>query len=237
MSYIFKHRASVQELEFYSGPYALSGQLDLPKEGKLPYPVALIVPDSPRHTRDGFASGFPAFRDYYSKIADAILATGTAVFRYDKGGAGRSSSGLNDKIDVIAAYKSMVDRPEIDPALVNIVAQGGGSAFIFRNIRDLMKFNPLHSLLLLSTSVNYLKLEKTTCHIMVIAGEGEGKKSPTSLQKYSDTLGVKTEFYEAIGADSRFCTDTETRSWYQEGGCTFHQSVLEKITDWFNQIK
>jgi hypothetical protein len=236
-NYPFTESSEIIDIEFYSGPYRLSGELILPRSGKIPYPVTLIVADSPRHNRNGYANGYPAFEHYYSKISDVILSTGSAVFRYDKGGSGKSSSGLNDKIDMVSAYKSMCSKKEIDPGRVTILAQGGGSAFVFRNIKELNRINPLHSLVLLSTSVNDLKLEKLTCNLCVIVGEGEAKKSPSSLERYEKLMQFKTNFREIKGVDEKFCLQVPEKSWYKTNGCTLSIDLLTEINDWYKIIK
>ena len=63
------------EIEYFSGPFSLSGQIDYP-DGDGPFPVVLIVPGMAQHNRDGNASGYPGYNNYYLKFAKVILNAG-----------------------------------------------------------------------------------------------------------------------------------------------------------------
>lgn len=73
----------------------LQGALMTPDE-QSEYPVVLIIPGSGPTTRDGNSAMIPGKNDSLLKIAEALKEEGIASLRYDKRGAGKNASLVNE---------------------------------------------------------------------------------------------------------------------------------------------
>lgn len=224
------------ELEVMSGPFKLAAQIDYPeKSTESLYPLVFIIPDRPRHTRDGYARGYPAFSDFYLQLAHIFVKQSYAVLRYDKGGAGKSEVGISDMDDMLAVYRKIRSLPQIDLRKIVIVAQGGGSGFIYRNHRELTAIAPFASIILLSTSINNNKIVLFTCPIYVLVASQKLGKTAIAIKHYR-SLGHTAKYHLIDNVDDRFCLNNGNRSWFKEGGCEIHTDVFTTLNIWAEEL-
>lgn len=117
----------VEEVEFASGDFILSGTLTMPLEGA-PHPAVVLLSGSGPQTRDYGPGVFPMFRI----MADHLTNNGIAVLRYDDPGAGSSIGDpldvtIDDRIDIIsAALDLLLDHDRIDSSRIGLVGHSEG---------------------------------------------------------------------------------------------------------------
>src|SRR6185295_12539546 len=105
-----------EELVFAGDGVRLSGQIDYPTP--LPhqhsFPLLFVLHHAGCDARDG-----------YLPFAEAGLAAGYAVFRWDKRGTGRSGAGGRGSTtqDAVNAYEIALEQAHVDRKLVIILAQ------------------------------------------------------------------------------------------------------------------
>ncbi|MDH3629012.1 MAG: alpha/beta fold hydrolase [Acidobacteriota bacterium] len=107
----------------------LAGTLSLPA-GNEPHPAVLLLTGSGGHTRDQVISGTPMFK----VIGDYLVDRGLAVLRVDDRGTGDSSgpsvreSTMDDRAaDARAAFRYLLERPEIDATRVGLLGHSEGA--------------------------------------------------------------------------------------------------------------
>lgn len=221
------------EVEFTTGPFSLAGQMDYP-EGSGPFPTVLIVPGPPQHDRYGNVRGYKAYDNYFQVLAEHILSTGYAVFRWDKGGTGKSSSGLSAPLNMVSAYRKMCNMPHVDTDKTAILAIGGGSAHVYRKWIELEEINPIHHLTLLSTGVNELKLQSLDLPICLVAGAGRILRSKRALEQYSEEKDHHIQVYEAEEANEQLFDESDGPvNLFTGENAKWHKNSLEVIQSWF----
>ena len=112
-----------EELVFAGDGVRLSGQIDYPVSASLQttFPLLFVLHHAGCDDREG-----------YRHFAEAGLAAGFAVFRWDKRGTGRSGAGGRGSTtqDAVNAYEIALEQPHIDRKRVVILAQDAGSALL-----------------------------------------------------------------------------------------------------------
>lgn len=225
----------VKEVEFSSGPFKLAGQIEYP-EGEAPYPVVLFIPGLPQHDRFGTAKGYPGYDKYFQPFAKVILEAGWAVFRFDKGGTGKSSSGLNIQADIVAAYRSLLTQENVDRNKIGVIAFQAGAAYFYRKSYEMQMANKIHHASLISTGVNDQKIDGFDLPILVVAGDDRTIRSEVVLQKYSERTGHPTQVYEAVGASEHLCSNPNP-SLFKKAGCTIHDGALNAVSKWYTKMR
>jgi pimeloyl-ACP methyl ester carboxylesterase len=113
---------------FESVDATLAAQWDFPAQS--PAPVVVLIPSQGRLDRDGRLPGFgdASGGGMYAELADALVAAGFAVFRYDKPGAGRSASGhfATERSNAIEAYTRAVDHARVDRDNIFLIGHSMG---------------------------------------------------------------------------------------------------------------
>jgi hypothetical protein len=113
---------------FESVDATLAGQWDFP--ARTPAPLVVLIPSQGRLDRDGRLPGFgdASGGGMYAELADALVAAGFAVFRYDKPGAGRSASGhfSTERSNAIEAYTRAVDHARVDRDNIFLIGHSMG---------------------------------------------------------------------------------------------------------------
>jgi pimeloyl-ACP methyl ester carboxylesterase len=114
---------------FESVDAVIAAQWDFPERS--PAPLVVLIPSQGRLDRDG---SFPGLAEgdgqgMYAELANALVAAGFAVFRFDKPGAGRSAPGrfATERSNAIEAYTRAVDHARVDRDNVFLLAHSAGS--------------------------------------------------------------------------------------------------------------
>ena len=226
---------TVKEVEFNSGPFKLAGQIEYPK-GEGPFPVVLFIPGLPQHDRYGTAAGYPGYDNYFEPFAKVIIEAGWAVFRFDKGGTGKSSSGLNIQADIVAAYRSLITLENINREKIGVLAFQAGAAYFYRKAYEMQMSNIIHHASLISTGVNDQKIHGFDLPILVVAGDDRTLRSEVVLKKYSERTGHPTQVYEAVGASEHLCINSNS-SLFKEGGCVMHDGAIKAVSEWYTKMR
>lgn len=115
--------SATREVVFAGDQVLLAGQVDYPAAPRPTggYPLMFILQHAGCNTRE-----------YYNPLAVLALASGYAVFRWDKRGTGRSgASGRGSTTqDAVYAYQMALDQDNIDPHYITILAEGAGSGLL-----------------------------------------------------------------------------------------------------------
>jgi hypothetical protein len=226
---------TVKEVEFNSGPFKMAGQIEYP-EGEAPFPVVLFIPGLPQHDRFGTAKGYPGYDNYFQPFAQVILEAGWAVFRFDKGGTGKSSSGLNIQADIVAAYRSLIIQKNVNREKIGVIAFQAGAAYFYRKAYEMQMSNKIHHASLISTGVNDQKIEGFDLPILIVAGDDRTLRSEVVLRKYSERTGRPTYVYEAVGASEHLCSNTNP-SLFKENGCKIHDGAIKAVSEWYTKMR
>ena len=123
-------RPTVVQTTFECVDATLAGQWDLPRQ--TPAPLVVIVPANGRLDRNGWSPDMgegDSSQGIYAQLAQKLVASGFAVFRYDKPGAGRSSPGqfTTERANALEAYTHAVQHALIDPEHVFLFGHGSGT--------------------------------------------------------------------------------------------------------------
>lgn len=226
---------TVKEVEFNSGPFKMAGQIEYPK-GEGPFPGVLFIPGLPQHDRFGSAKGYPGYDNYFQPFAMAILEAGWAIFRFDKGGTGNSSSGLNIQADIVAAYRSLITQENVNLDRIGVIAFQAGAAYFYRKSFEMQILNKIHHASLISTGVNDQKIEGFDLPILVIAGDNRTLRSEVVLKKFSERTGHPTQVYEAAAASEHLCSNPNP-SLFKEGGCIIHDGAIKAVSKWYTKMR
>lgn len=119
-------------VDVVSGKFNLGATLCLP-QGKGPFPAVVLVHASGPHDRDQTIGSIKVFRD----IAWGLASNGVAVLRYEKRSRQYPKERLttvNDETvdDAVAAVKTLLHRPEVDPKRVYVLGHSLGAVMIPR---------------------------------------------------------------------------------------------------------
>ncbi|MHA2501740.1 MAG: hypothetical protein ACXAE3_02535 [Candidatus Kariarchaeaceae archaeon] len=220
------------EVEFHAGPFSLAGQIDYPNEADT-FPALLIVPGAPQHDRFGNVRGYSAYNNYLEALKDTLIDAGYAVFRWDKGGTGKSSSGLSAPMNMVSAYRKLTGMDRVDRTRIGILAIAGGSAHVYRKWGELQEINATQQLILLSTGVNDLKLEDLEVPIGLLMGNGEILRSQRALDRYSEQKKLPVMYYSELNASEQLFDITKGKvNLFNALDAKWHPSILEKLKGW-----
>ncbi len=115
--------AQTEDIVFAGDNVRLSGQIDYPvlSTRQKTFPLMFILHHAGCDDREG-----------YSHFAQAGLASGYAVFRWDKRGTGRSGAGGAGSTiqDAVNAYEVALEQPNVDRKRVVIFAQAAGTGLL-----------------------------------------------------------------------------------------------------------
>jgi len=128
---------TAEEVRISVATYELAGTLLVPKGGKRPYPVAVMITGSGLQTRDSRIP-MPGLEGYapFRQIAERLASNGVAVLRVDDRGVGGSTGRETlDKAtttllaeDTRAQVAWLRKRAEMDPAGITLIGHSEGAA-------------------------------------------------------------------------------------------------------------
>jgi pimeloyl-ACP methyl ester carboxylesterase len=122
-------RPDVVLTTFASVDATIAGQWDFPTH--TPAPLIVLIPGGGRLDRNGWTPGMgeDSNAGIYAQLTKQLVASGFAVFRYDKPGAGRSSPGryATERSNALEAYTHAVQHARVDPDRVFLLGHGLGT--------------------------------------------------------------------------------------------------------------
>lgn len=128
-------RFTAEEVTVEAKGFTLAGTLLLPKTGKAPYPVVVMITGSGQQTRDEFLP-LPGLEKYrpFRQIAEVLADNGIGVLRVDDRGVGKSkgletlktatSASFADDVRAQIAY--LRSRRDIDPNRIALIGHSEG---------------------------------------------------------------------------------------------------------------
>ena len=223
------------DVEFYSGPYLLSGQLDIPNTKNEKYKTVFLIPGAPKHDRYGNVKGYRGYNNYFEPIVKLMMELNFAVFRWDKGGSGKSSSGLSFESDILSAYKKLLSLKETDNSNIIILAIGAGSGYVYRNWFELNRLNKIDKLILLATGINYKKIQDLNVPIYLICKLENILRSKNALFDYSNEKGIPTFYYGAEEVNEQLLSSaTGVINMINDNDLEWSHEVLFILKNWFS---
>jgi dienelactone hydrolase len=128
-------RFTAEEVTVEAKGFTLAGTLLMPKTGKAPYPVVVMITGSGQQTRDEFLP-LPGLEKYrpFRQIDEVLAANGIAALRVDDRGVGKSkgletlktatSASFADDVRAQIAY--LRSRRDIDPNRIALIGHSEG---------------------------------------------------------------------------------------------------------------
>ncbi|MEC8704524.1 MAG: hypothetical protein VXX61_02320 [Asgard group archaeon] len=223
------------DVEFYSGPYLLSGQLDIPNTKNEKYKTVFFIPGAPKHDRYGNVKGYRGYNNYFEPIVKLMMELNFAVFRWDKGGSGKSSSGLSFESDILSAYKKLLSLKEIDNSNIIILAIGAGSGYVYRTWFELNRLNKIDKLILLATGINYKKIQDLNVPIYLICKLENILRSKNALFDYSNEKGIPTFYHGAEEVNEQLLSSANgVINMINDNDLEWSHEVLFILKNWFS---
>jgi uncharacterized protein len=121
---------SDQPVQISNGEITLSGTLSVPT-GSGPFPAVILLSGSGAQDRDEVIPQIPGYAPF-KWIAEYLADQGVAVLRYDDRGTGKSTGKFETGTsadfanDAEAAFKFLLERPEIDPKRIGFLGHSEG---------------------------------------------------------------------------------------------------------------
>jgi alpha/beta superfamily hydrolase len=186
--------AERREVRFVSGDVELVGELDLPM-GSGPHPLVFIIHHSG-----------PVPRDAYGYLAEILLRSGYAVFRFDKRGAGASGGvyGCCESDDALAAYRAAVAQPGVDRCRVFIAAQSIGTQHLAMRFEEYAQVQSPRGVALLSNLLRANDIVRIDAPLMVIVADSEPELNaigPEAVAAHNARYAAGSTLYIADGAE------------------------------------
>lgn len=208
----------------------LAGELTLPRQPALP-PLAVIIHHSG-----------PVDRDAYGYLAELLVARGYAVFRFDKRGTGASGGeyGCCEATDALAAYRTAVAQPGIDPQRVFIVAQSIGTRYVAASFAEYVAATPPCGVALLSNLLGPDEIIAIAAPVHVIVADSEPdlqRIGPDAVAAHNARWPYGASLYVAKGAEHTLFDiragpiDWSNPSWVQR----YHRGAMASLLEWLDQ--
>jgi alpha/beta superfamily hydrolase len=186
--------AERREVRFVSGDVELAGELDLPM-GSGPHPLVFIIHHSG-----------PVPRDAYGYLAEILLRSGYAVFRFDKRGTGASGGvyGCCESDDALAAYRAAVAQPGVDRCRVFIAAQSIGTQHLAMRFEEYAQVQSPRGVALLSSLLHASDIVRIAAPIIIIVADSEPDLNaigPKAAAAHNARFPASAALYVADGAE------------------------------------
>lgn len=190
--------------------FTLAGTITTPpKAARTRRPAVILVPGSGPVDRDAAVAGIPIF----AQLAGTLAERGFVVLRYDKRGVGQSG-GRTERVtldvyaeDVIAAYRWMRDRRDVDRNRIAVVGHSeGGAVAMLAAARD-RRISSLVLIAAMGTTGAALILEQQRHLLGTMNAEDKERREKIDLQQRIQQAVVSGE-WEGIPEDLREQADS-----------------------------
>ncbi len=208
----------VEEVRFLSGRTILAGEWDLPR-GDGTFPLALLLKGDGSLHRDGCGPALPHF-DLDRRIAEILVESDLAAFRFDRRGSGRSG-GVDDPrddvspgADALAACARAVRHPAVSRRRFVIVARGTAATLLARNFGLFARILPPRGVVLVAPRLSPEEALALAAPLMVLVPEVEdlplGPAGALAIaRRVRETHGVAAGYRVVHGVDSRMVLTRE----------------------------
>jgi uncharacterized protein len=218
--------ARTQEVSFAGDGVLLAGQIDYPD----------ITPPM---------NGFPLIfilhhagcnaRESYQHYADIGIASGYAVFRWDKRGTGRSgASGRGSTTqDAVNAYETALEQPRVNHKRVVVIAQEAGSALLGSSYGLFARIQQPYGVSLVSNMLDAETVLAIGTRLQVIVGQ----KDWHPWQEYAREVCEAHNAAYKYGASYYVAPygDRALRD-IRDQGDSFHTGAANALRDWLTNL-
>lgn len=214
-----------EELVFAGDGVRLAGQIDYPLSSsrKTSFPLMFILHHAGCDAREG-----------YAHFADFGIASGYAVFRWDKRGTGRSGAGGRGSTtqDAVNAYEVALDQPGIDRRRVVILAQDAGTGLIGGAFGLFARAQHPYGVILATNMLDEQAIAAVDTNILIVAGQHDWnpwqKFAKAACDSHSEACSKHLSSYYVAPYANRLLIDTRTDN--------FHFGAKNTIMDWLQTI-
>lgn len=216
--------AQSEEIVFAGDGVRLDGQIDYPYlsvRQKL-FPLMFILHHAGCDDRTG-----------YVHYAQAGLASGYAVFRWDKRGTGRSGAGGRGSTtqDAVNAYEVALEQPNIDRKRVVILAQAAGTGLLGDSFGLFARVQLPYGVVLATNALDEEAILAIESQVLVIMGQNDWrpwqKFGKSVCESHNNAYKHGAHYYVAPYAD-RMLQDPRTGN--------FHFGADTALQDWLQTI-
>lgn len=214
--------SSTKELNFAGDSVVLAGQIDYPATPKPDggYPLVFVLHHAGCNTRD-----------CYNHYAEAALACGYAVFRWDKRGTGRSGAGGRGSTtqDAVSAYEVALEQEHVNPRRVIILAQGAGTGLLGSSFGLFARVQPVYGAILVANLLDEDAILAVQAPVLILMSDGDfnpaSKYAEAACDAHNAAYKYGAQFYIAHNAD---------RDLLEQSGDdgTFHTGARRALQDW-----
>ncbi len=219
--------ATSTEVIFAGDGVRLAGQIDYPDTPRPEngYPLVFILHHACCNAREDY--------DDYAQIA---LASGYAIFRWDKRGTGRSGDGGRGSTtqDAVNAYDIALTQPDVNHKRVVILAVGAGTGLLGSSYGLFARRQRPFAVLLVANMLDESDILALDTRIKIVMSP-EDWNSP---QRYGEAASAAHKRAYRHGA-SFFLADGGDRLLMETGaygGSSLHPSARKAISDWLNSL-
>lgn len=212
-----------EELVFAGDGVRLSGQIDypLPAPNQSVFPLMFILHHAGSDDRKS-----------YRHFADAGLAAGYAVFRWDKRGTGRSGAGGRGSTtqDAVNAYEIALEQPHIDRRQAVILAQDAGTGLLGSSFGLFARVQMPAGVVLATNRLDEKMILAIESRLLVIVGQNDWnpwqKSAKAVCDAHSNAYTHGAAYYVAPNADRMLVDPRSDR---------FHYGADITLQDWLKQ--
>ncbi|MCA0456976.1 MAG: alpha/beta hydrolase [Chloroflexi bacterium] len=216
--------AHTEELVFAGDGVRLDGQMDYPyvSARQKTFPLMFILHHAGCDDREG-----------YQDFAQAGLASGYAVFRWDKRGTGRSGAGGAGSTtqDAVNAYEVALEQAKIDRKRVVILAQAAGTGLLGDSYGLFARAQMPYGVVLATNALDEQAVLAIESRLLVMMGENDWrpwqKYGKAVCESHNTAYKHGAYYYVAPYAD-RMLKDPRTNE--------FHFGANTALQDWLQTI-
>ena len=216
--------AHTEEIVFAGDGVRLDGQIEYPilSTRQKTFPLMFILHHAGCDDREG-----------YAHFAQAGLASGYAVFRWDKRGTGRSGAGGAGSTtqDAVNAYVTALEQPHVDRKRVVILAQAAGTGLLGDSFGLFARVQLPYGVVLATNALDEQAILAIESRVLVIMGQNDWrpwqKFGKSVCETHNEAYKHGAHYYVAPYAD-RMLQDPRT------GG--FHFGANIALEDWLQTI-
>ncbi len=213
-----------KEMVFAGDNVRLSGQIDYPTTPphQRSYPLMFVLHHAGSDDREGY-------RDF----ADAGLAAGYAVFRWDKRGTGRSGAGGRGSTtqDAVNAYEIALEQDQIDHRHVIILAQDAGTGLLGSSFGLFARVQHPHGVVLATNRLDEKAIEAIEAPLLIVMGQQDWNP----WQKFGKAVCDAHNTAYKHGA-TYYVAPHANRMLIDERTGRFHYGAGSVIEDWLKAI-
>lgn len=216
--------ARTEELVFAGDGVRLDGQIDYPflSARQKTFPLMFILHHAGCDDRAG-----------YAHFAQAGLASGYAVFRWDKRGTGRSGAGGRGSTtqDAVNAYEIALEQPQVDRKRVVILAQAAGTGLLGDSFGLFARAQLPYGVALATNALDEDAVLAIESRLLVLMGQNDWRPwqrfGKAVCESHNNAYNHGAYYYVAPYAD-RMLQDPRTGS--------FHFGADTALQDWLQTI-